>query len=211
MGRNSGAPRVPNDATNRVRSPSTRRICASVDSQSRAAVAATTSKTGWISVGEPAMTPRISLVAVCCSNDSFNSLNNRTFSMAITAWSAKVSSSLICAGVKGAHLGATRAQRSNEFPLLTKRSRQEGGVSAPGTYRWEIVLRADLRNVERAMLAHPVILWLINTDLRAGDGHGTKMSPHSHSVALPESQLHVINSTHPCRALDDGVEDRLHI
>ena len=32
-----------------------------------------------------AMTPRISLVAVCCSNDSFNSLNSRTFSMAITA------------------------------------------------------------------------------------------------------------------------------
>ena len=32
---------------------------------------------------------------------SLSSLNNRTFSMAITAWSAKVSSSLICAGVKG--------------------------------------------------------------------------------------------------------------
>ena len=28
-------------------------------------------------------------------------LKNRTFSMAITAWSAKVSSSLICAGVNG--------------------------------------------------------------------------------------------------------------
>ena len=44
------------------------------------------------------MTPKISLVAVCCSNQIFlNSLNSRTFSMAITAWSAKVSSSLICA------------------------------------------------------------------------------------------------------------------
>ena len=43
------------------------------------------------------MTRRISLVAVCCSNASVrsrlrscNSLNSRTFSMAITAWSAKV-------------------------------------------------------------------------------------------------------------------------
>ena len=36
------------------------------------------------------MTPRISLVAVCCSNDSVSSWNNRTFSMAMTAWSAKV-------------------------------------------------------------------------------------------------------------------------
>ena len=71
------------------------------------------------------MTPKISLVAVCCSNDSFSSLNNRTFSIAMTACSAKVSSSLICAGVKGLHLGATRGQCSNDFPLLAKGSGQE--------------------------------------------------------------------------------------
>ena len=47
------------------------------------------------------MTPKNSLVAVCCSSDSVSSWNSRTFSMAMTAWSAKVSSSLICAGVKG--------------------------------------------------------------------------------------------------------------
>ena len=46
------------------------------------------------------MTPKISLVAVCCSNDSFSSWNSRTFSMAMTAWSAKVSSSSICRSVK---------------------------------------------------------------------------------------------------------------
>ena len=39
--------------------------------------------------------------------------------------------------------------------------------SADGTQRWEIVLRADVGNVERAMLAHPAKLWLINTDLDA--------------------------------------------
>jgi len=38
---NSGAGTVPNDATNRVPSPSTRRICTSVASHSRAAFAAT--------------------------------------------------------------------------------------------------------------------------------------------------------------------------
>ena len=32
---------------------------------------------------------------------------------------------------------------------------------------WKIVLRADVGNVERAMLAHPAKLWLINTDLDA--------------------------------------------
>ena len=61
-----------------------------------AAFSTTASSTGWISVGELAMTPKISLVAVCCSNDSLSSWNSRTFSMAITAWSAKVSRSLIC-------------------------------------------------------------------------------------------------------------------
>ena len=55
-----------------------------------AAFSATTSSTGCKSVGELAMTPKISLVAVCCSSDSLSSWNRRTFSMAITAWSAKV-------------------------------------------------------------------------------------------------------------------------
>ena len=58
-------------------------------------------------------TPRISLVAVCCSNDSLSSWNNRTFSMAITAWSAKVSSSLICGGVKG----RTSVRRAASNPI----------------------------------------------------------------------------------------------
>ena len=96
---------------------------------------------------------RLGEVAVAPSS----SLNSRTFSMAITAWSAKVSSSLICARGEGAHLGAPRVQRSNEFPLLTKGSGQEGAPAAGGTQHWEIVLRADVGNMERAMLAHPAI------------------------------------------------------
>ena len=70
---------------------------------------------------------------------------------------------------EGAHLGATCAQRSNEFPLLTKGNGQEGAAAAGGTHHWEIVLRADVGNVERAMLAHPAILWLIHTDLDAAN------------------------------------------
>ena len=42
-----------------------RKTAASSASQSRAALSATTSKTGWTSVGELEMTRRISLVAVC--------------------------------------------------------------------------------------------------------------------------------------------------
>ena len=51
---------------------------------------------------EPLITRRISLVAVCCSSASVrsrlrasSSVNSRTFSIAMTAWSAKVCSSAI--------------------------------------------------------------------------------------------------------------------
>ncbi len=47
------------------------------------------------------MTCSTSAVAVCCSSASFVSLNSRTFSMAITAWSAKVCSSSTWCGAKG--------------------------------------------------------------------------------------------------------------
>ena len=60
--------------------------------------------TGFRSVGELAITRRISLIAVCWSSASVtwawasvtarffscSSVNRRTFSIAITAWSAKV-------------------------------------------------------------------------------------------------------------------------
>ena len=37
------------------------------------------------------------------------------------------------------------------------------------------------------------------------------MSPRNHSVPLAESQQHIINPANPGRALDDGVEHRLHV
>src|SRR4029077_9226071 len=80
-----------------------------------------------------------------------------------------------------------------------------------GTQHWKIALHADVGNVERAVLAHPANLWLINTEFEASNGYGTKMGPHSHSVSLLESQHHVIDPTNPCGALDDGVKDRLHV
>ena len=60
--------------------------------------------------------------------------------------------------------------------------------------------------MKSAMLAHPAKVWRINTDLDAANGYRTKMSPRNHSVALTESQHHVINPANPRGALDDGVE-----
>ena len=66
------------------------------------------SNTGWTSVGELLMTRRISLVAVCCSSASVreaflacSSVRSRAFSMAMAAWSAKVSIRAISPSVKG--------------------------------------------------------------------------------------------------------------
>ena len=61
------------------------------------------------------------------------------------------------------------------------------------------------------MLVHPAKPWLIDTDLDAGNGYGTKMSPHNHGVSLMESQRYIINPTNPRGTLDYGVEHRLHV
>ena len=66
-------------------------------SHSLTALRAIVSKIGCTSVGDPLIVDRISEVAVCCSSASVSarfrapsSWNNRTFSRAITAWSANV-------------------------------------------------------------------------------------------------------------------------
>ena len=63
----------PCSAIRRRCSPSRRKIAESVAPHTRAAFSATASMTGWRSVGELAITRRISPVAVCCSSDSVSS------------------------------------------------------------------------------------------------------------------------------------------
>ena len=63
------------------------------------------------------------------------------------------------------------------------------------------------------MLPHPPKLCSIATGLDGANvyGYGTKMSPRNHRVVLIESQYHVIDPTNPGGALDDGIQDRLHV
>ena len=90
-------------ATMRKPASSRRYIEPNFASQIRVALPSMASNTGSSSPGELEMTPSTSEVAVCCSSASETSLvractssNSRTFSIAITAWSAKVSTSSIC-------------------------------------------------------------------------------------------------------------------
>ena len=73
----------------------------------------------------------MSLVAVCCAKDavsiwffSCNAMDNRTFSIAITAWFAKVWSIAICLSVNG----VTSVRRSTRVPIGV-RSRSSGTLS----------------------------------------------------------------------------------
>ena len=74
----------------------------------------TLSKTGPTSASELLMARSTSDVAVCSSSASFVSLNSRTFSMAITAWSAKDCASAMSASLKGS--GWSRWKASTPRP-----------------------------------------------------------------------------------------------
>jgi hypothetical protein len=68
---------------------------------SRSVLSRMRSNTGVALEMELLMTCSTSEVAVCRSSASLVSLNSRAFSIAITAWLAKFSSSEICSSVKG--------------------------------------------------------------------------------------------------------------
>ena len=66
------------------------------------------------------MTPRISLVAVCCSSDSLSSWNSRTILDRDHGLVGEGLEELDLHRGERADLGATCVQHTNEFPLLTK-------------------------------------------------------------------------------------------
>src|SRR5688572_20373114 len=61
------------------------------------------------------------------------------------------------------------------------------------------------------VIADPVILWLVDTNLDAANGYRPNMSTRHHGAPIAESQHHVIYPANSRRALDDGVEHRLHV
>src|SRR5215467_6384907 len=61
------------------------------------------------------------------------------------------------------------------------------------------------------MLANPTNLGLIDIYLDTTNRYGTKMSPWNRSVSFMESQQDVIDPTNPGCALDNGVQNWLHV
>ena len=98
---------------------------------SSSAALAIVSNTGCTSVCDRLITRRISEVAVCCSRDSVRSrlrwsraVNSRTFSIAMTAWSANVASSAIWASVNG-----FTSERQTPIEPIARPSRRSGTAS----------------------------------------------------------------------------------
>src|SRR5262245_24848863 len=88
---------------------------------------------------------------------------------------------------KGAHLEAACSKCSNKFSLQPKGRAQVGAPSvAQGghiqrrNWRRVIFLRLYVGNVERTMLAHPAMPWVINADHDTANREGPKMSPRDH-------------------------------
>ena len=139
----SGRRSDPCRATMRRCSPSRRKIAEFVAPHTRAAFSTTASMTGWRSVGELAITRRISAVAVCCSSASFVSLNSRTFSMAITAWTAKVSSSSICLSENGWTTSRRITDGAERLALAEQRDRQDRPMAPFARERLDIASSAS--------------------------------------------------------------------
>ena len=92
-----------------------------------------------MSVGELEITRRMSPVAVWFSSDSVSSRvrvctssNSRAFSMAITAWSAKVSTSSICFGRERPQRLPTNCHDAQGGALAQQRHGEHRAIIAEG-------------------------------------------------------------------------------
>ena len=85
---------------------------------------------------------------------------------------------------EGAHLDATCAQSTNKFSLADEGARPKRCGSCRRALTWNLILRADVGNVERAVLEHPVKLWFINTYLDAAQLVWNQNGPAAIIVSL---------------------------
>ena len=97
----------------------------------RSQLARILSNTGAVSATELLITCSTSAVAVCCSSASLVSLNRRAFSIAITAWSAKVCSRAISARRERPDPVAQQRDHADRLALAQHRHRQHRAEAAP--------------------------------------------------------------------------------
>ena len=176
------------------------------------------------SVGELLMTFRISAVAVCRSSASLVSLNRRTFSIAITAWSAKVCSSAISAARERLHLrcAAARSRRSPRPRAASARSARCGSRSRACSSRtsgYSVVdQRDDVLDVQRRGARAPRGRRSRcgasgSVSSRVAHRVGRRRSSSSRAAVRRREQpdAAAVGPAQQAGALGDRVEHRLHV
>ena len=115
-----------------VPSSPTRLIATSLPANSRSQLARIVSNTGVVSAIELLIAARTSPEARCWSSASFVSLNRRTFSIAIAAWSPKVCSSAISLVAERPHFLPPQQDRAERLAFAQQRHDDDacGGRSA---------------------------------------------------------------------------------
>ena len=185
------------------------------------------SNTGCVSVGEQEMTLRISAVAVCSCSDSvssrvraWTSSNSRTFSIAITAWSEKVSSNSICFRLNGLRSRTYHGQGAEDYAFAQQRHADGGSDARRSRLIGALELRIgeDIRNMygapfgdrpaERraAIRFRRVALEMLALLRREAVGRGYRISV---AEAPPDDRL--IRLAEPDRQFGQGIEYRLQI
>ena len=185
---------------------------------SRTARSTMTSNTGCTSVGELAITLRISAVAVCRSSASLVSLNRRTFSIAITAWSAKVCSRRLCCrrtgrprrghvmtpiGSPSCIIGTDSMLRKPRARCDVARRRLGLGVGQSAT-RPSTCSDAALEECIEPAIGKEVSSSCVLAGVGRGEGDEVHISPSRSETRRSQSRRQ------PVRARD-GVEHRLHV
>ena len=197
--------------------------------QSRAAVSTTVSSTGCTSAVERLMTLSTSLVAVWYSSNSSrsrvracNSPSSRAFSIAMTAWSAKVRTSSICRSVNGSTRFRLRLNRADHGALAQQRHPKDG--ASPGRHNLgQRVVRVseDVRDMhDPAFERHPPGDAVATGD----DGSLAQRSPNTRVRRIRMVDRHVavdlalaycdrsgIGAAKPDGRFDYCVQHRLHI
>ena len=217
--------------TRRSRSPSRRQIAASNASHSRAALSATVSSTGWTSVGRPRddaqdlaghglLLEGSGQLVIALLPSSWKS---RTFSMAMTAWSAKVLTRSICRAVNG-----SPARRTHPITPIASPSRRIGTASNVAVIRPRRGVAGDGRSRDRAKtsatstVARPRGGAAHDEAAAGGLGETAAGSASASSGAEvvdrdqwrshPSKRSAAVNSaSHSARPLRDDVEDRLGV
>src|SRR5262249_43932591 len=168
---------------------------------------------------ERLMTLSTSAVAVCCSSDSVSSFvracsasNRRTFSMAITAWSAKVCNSAICLSEKGRTLGGGKGTPAAGPAPPQQWRGQNCPMPEPHCHgvavRVFIAQGREVVNMDRLAIDERATRRPAPVDCPFGkiDGDGSKMRCECELVADAQQHHRIVGFAQPRRGLHNGVE-----